>query len=252
MSLEKIISQGKKFVKNSIITATALAAIASFSGCGKSINPLGAKIPAQVTRSADYNFSGDTIEATIMPSEKPYQYIEVAVKKPGDADFGAYEKLSGFTKSIATTTYGNYDFKFKIISDQNETASENTVEIPVYMNEAQSDAALEQAIQEIGVNASTATKGEIKGYEMNGTTGSYEFDADDVEIRCRGPPAYAGFYWFDIQGSKTDTLNQAKKNYINGGLGGGYLFIAPVMSKDEIKNRILQEKNANWPDITGY
>jgi hypothetical protein len=266
MTLEKIIKQAKeiskgigKSIKKDLLTVmlTGSMALSPFlGGCGKSINPLGGKIQATTSRSADYNFCGDTIEAAVTPIETPYQSVEVAVKKPGDADYSAYEQLttpvSGtFKKSLATLTYGTYQFKFRIISDRNDTANEHLAEVPVYMNEAQSDAALEQAINDIGVNASTTTKGEIRGYTMNSTFFGYVSDVAPLTIRCRGPPTYVGSYCIDVQGSKNDTLNENKKNTITSG-GEGYIFISPVTSKDEIKSRILQEKNANWPLIVGY
>jgi len=272
MTLEKIISQGKeiskgigKSIKKDLLTvmlAGSMALSPFLGGCGKAINPLGAKINAQVSRSADYNFSGETIQASITPTERPYQKVEVAVQKPGDADFSAYETLIGngtYTKNLTTSTYGNYKFKFHIVSDKNGTASENIVEVPVYMNEAESDAALEQAINEIGVNAATTTKGEIKDYDINNKKfgpsfnlkGEPVYSDGRIDIRCRGPPTYVGFYYIYIKSSRND---DPPSNIELDGLSppDGNIKSSPIMSKDEIKSRILQEKNANWSQIIGY
>ena len=267
MALEKIIAQGKeinkgigKSLKKNLLTvmlAGSMALAPFIGGCGRSINPLGGKIQATTSRSADYNFCGDTIEAAVTPIETPYQRVEVAVKKPGDADYSAYEQLTNpvsgtFKKSLATLTYGAYQFKFRIISDRNDTANEHLAEVPVYMNEAQSDAALERAINEIGVNASTTTKGEIKSVNINYNSGIIGSIVDAmITIRCRGPPFYNGGYAIDVQGSKSETFEQTRKDAMNN-LGEGYIFISPVMSKDEIKSKVTQEKNANWSLIVGY
>jgi len=257
--LEKIIKNPK--LRNAAAVLTTLAYLSCFSGCGK--NPLLSIINPQKidvnTEQSGTNFSGDIISASVIPVQKGYQYVEAAVKNSNDPNFSAYERLTEnngkFTKYLSTSTYGNYEFKFRVVAPGNTT--ESNVNVPVYMNEDQSDAALEQAINEIGVNPLTVTKGDIKEYTMNiehDGIGGRVVDAS-IDIRCRGAPNYLGTYTIDVQGSNSDIFRQSDKDTINY-YGEGYLFIPAAMSKDEIKNKILEEKNTvspnNWPQISGY
>jgi len=191
---------------------------------------------------------------------------DVSVKTPSGS-YGAYEALTksgnDFTKSItATSEYGDYKAKFRLSLDRTvmnevvDVADEATSK--VYMNEADSDAALEQVVTEIGINSNSdplqVPNNDVMAYWMN-NDGTGTGHIEDVVLRIkkdpptRGPPLYCGYYGVNVQGSTSDTYDSSIKTAYNNN-HSGYIFIGPVKSKDEIKQRLSQEKSDGWPEIT--
>ena len=216
-----------------------------------------------ISTSSGYIFSGDNTSFSIASNANG---AEIAVKKPTDSNYSAYEALtksgSSFTKTQVTSGPGDYNAKFRLSLDRtvmNEVIESSQVATSkVYMNEAESDAALEQAVKEVGLNSNSdpllIPNNEIRQYWTN-TDGAGTGNIEDIVLLIkkdppiRGPPTYSGYYGVNVKGYTSDTYNPAVKTAYNIS-HEGYIFIDPVQSKDEIKNRLLQEKSNGWPEIT--
>jgi hypothetical protein len=199
---------------------------------------------------------------------------DVSVKTPSGS-YGAYEALSksgsDFTKSItATSEYGDYKAKFRLSLDRTvmnevvDVADEATSK--VFMNEVDSDAALERVAKKIGISGmahdqsyldsgkdpTTVADNNIMGYwGPNRNVIGY---MNDIVLSIkksepiRGAPEYEGYYLIDIKGSASETYDSAKKSAING-TSNGYIFMNPLQKDEDIENRLIQEKNSSWPEI---
>ena len=261
--IQKIINNVKKNVVKGL--AALVFASAGLTGCGDVLDPLGTKINGVTTAPSSYVFSGQNAEIKFKPSEKPYQKVEGAYQRPGEA-WTEYQELTDedsdgeYNLNISSTPNpGDYKAKFKTTCGLTSKESDEET-VPIYMNEVQSDSALEEAIYEIGVDSMTTTTGDIKKMWKNSifydSNPNHEVDAL-LDIRCRGPPFWRGYHGIIIQGSDNDTqsANQATIDAFHANLDG-CIYIPPVKTKEEIKNKILDEKNATtphaWPDMSNY
>jgi len=265
MKIKDMFNNLKQKTKINVVKGLAALVFAAsgLTGCGDILDPLGTKINGVTTAPSSYVFSGQNAEIKFKPSEKPYQKVEGAYQRPGE-DWTSYQELTADNNSeynldiSSTPSPGDYKAKFRTTCGLTSKESDEET-IPVYMNEAQSDSALEEAINEIGVNPLTTTKGEIKTFDknFNGYGGRPDLYVDgflDIRYIPVDPSRYHGII---VQGSNSDTqtANQGAIDLYHGN-GDGCIFIPPVKSKDEIKNKILQEKNSttphNWPDIDNW
>lgn len=265
MKLENIISKIGKCVASGMLIAMPFV-----SACQNSnvINPLAPEISNAVYQNSGTKFSGDTITAGITPTEKPYQKVEGRTQRPTE-DWSNYQELTdsdndgNYDLSLSSTPYpGDYNFQFRTQTGNRQTESD-IVTVPVYMNEEQSDSALEQAIQEINVHPelvgtpapvpTAETKGLIKAYEINSNYGTRNYDGI-IYIHCGNGPFYTEMYFMNVKGFNSDGMSQADIDNVKPPYG--VLEIGPVKIKDEIKDAILTEKNIttphSWPQLANW
>lgn len=246
------------------------------TGCSKrhANKVLGSPVNAITEQTSGYSFCGDSIEASIIPAYRPVNEVTVKTTLPDGTFSTEYLTDSDgdgkYTKKISPTTqYGNYNFEFEATSGQQDETVQATV--PVCMNEAQSDSALEQAIKQISPNALQLAVGsyysdahdptqiaddEIMSYWGPNCVGATGYNPDIVDVTLEikksdplgGPPAYGRFYAIDVQGSKTDTLDNAKKDYMHS-VWAGHLFLEPVKSVNDIVSKLQSEKSNKWQQL---
>ena len=275
MKLENILKIGEKnsLVRKAVNFGLAGIIAASLStGCGKNpmgpdvLNPLPSvtqdtqsvdplAINFTITTSGNDNYGGDIISATAtLAQQYPNATIEAAVKSPGAA-YGAYETVTGNTKSLASTVPGDYTIKFRVTGTNSagilSSAEKESAPIEVYMNEVQSDAALQDAVNEIRGPDWNTTPYLINYAEFN--TNVYTPAVVDGAIGFHDPTFMGGnerLYGIDVQGSKTDLFNTATDNFCMTTETPDvitYGFIPKVKTQDEIKTALTNWQSANWP-----
>jgi len=245
-----------KLHKKARNTFIALLVAAGFFNCGKDINPLKPYIPKTEDVGSGVFYSGDTASATKKIDVKAD--VEAQSKAP-NGNYGPLETLTSdngeFTKSFATSTYGDYKVNFEIDPVKGEPFSEEEI-VGVYMNEIEGDNALRDVLASM-TNSSSAVDFDILRFEINRTNafGGGEVVDGVVTYRLNDTPGNERYYGIDLSGDASDVFSQTKKDNINNSGGpppsgwkNGYLHLGNKKSKQGIKNRILQEKTAGWPD----
>ena len=262
MNLENIIKKAGKFIaKKAILPLSFVLMTQSASALFEKnpiIMPLGSAISYSVQASQGTKYSGDSIEATMTPDDKPYQNVKGQYQfvAKGDSLTGTWtdqnitESNGSYKMQLDSTQPGDYYFKFKMNSGSRETETDS-VKVPVYMNEIQSDQALAEAIDEIGVkNVNTALENEITDKWENQSSLGYTSDAviavKNTSKRSSANPR--ALYYVDVKGSNSDVETPGKKTNLNAN-GEGCIYIQPVQSKDELKQILQQEKSSAWPQI---
>jgi hypothetical protein len=272
MKIKDMFNNLKQKTKINVVKGLAALVFAAsgLTGCGDILDPLGTKINGVTTAPSSYVFSGQNAEVKFKPTGKPYQKVEGTYHNPGE-DYCCWQELTDddgdgeYNLNISSTpSPGDYKAKFKTTCGLTSKESDEET-IPVYMNESQSDSALEEAVQEMGIanmahdqyyfqsggDPTTISENEIMSeWGPNFVDIGEEFDIM-LGMKCdraRGPPTYEGLYYIDIKGSNNETFNQAKKDKVNGNYNG-YLFLDPVKSVDDIKTRLQEEKDDSWPQV---
>ena len=233
--------------KINLLEAIVLSIPIALTGCAKIVSPLGTTIDNEVEIQSCYN--GGSAAATITPQNKQYSKIEAKVND------GDYEELTSnngkYTKTITNATNGEYQITFKI--DSGVTETEKIANVPVYMDEDQSDTALGEALSVL-VNSSPAVN-DIKNYQINYTELGHNWD---TRIWIEKGSGNTGMFFIDCQGSNSESSKAA----VMGSLypGAGYKFITPEESnstlsqnlKDHVTTYLLDQKSKGWPTITSW
>ena len=211
-------------------------------------------------------YTGDNPTVTLKNPQDPDGTVtaNLYVKAPGSGNFaniGAMAANGNDLEKVINLTKGGTYKVYAEMSDGINTTKTAEIGIIAYLKNSEAIQAVVDAINEIGVNASTTNRGEIKA--MNYPEINYANSGVDGEVRidiyCRGPPFFRGIYLIDVQGNPTDIDTLTKKPVLNALTGSdqaGYLFITKITNKNHAKQQVLQEKNEttphNWPQLTPY
>jgi hypothetical protein len=183
---------------------------------------------------------------------------DVSVKTPSGS-YGAYEALtksgSDFTKNLTSAEYGDYKAKFRLSLDRTvmnevvDVADEATSK--VYMNEADSDAALNSILTPM-VKSGSTTNYDITWADFNSNEGFgiptahvYNNDAS-LYIYDSNAGGNLREYILDVQGSANDVYNAQKKADADS-VNMSYKNLGKFYSTTTLETAISDLKNQNWP-----
>ncbi len=247
MKFEKMINNAKKGISIGLISFLPF-----LTSCDKIKRPLGLIVDSIVNTSKEVNFKGDTLETTITPTAKPYEGVRVKVYSPNNTNGEEWEELLNngagkHIKRIIADKTGKYSLNIQVKTADSWNDQDTFPHFNVFMNEQDIDSILPEVIEEIGVNRnglSTVPENEITDYHINHNSQGYETDC----FLFVKKNSKQGTYHIDIQGSENDSSNLNKKTFVNN-LKEGYKHSKQVMTRNEIKKVISDEKSAGWPDL---
>ncbi len=247
MKFRKMINNAKKGIAIGLISFFPF-----LTSCDKIKKPLGLVIDSIVNTSKEVNYREDTLETTIIPTAKPYEGVRVKVYSPDSPNEKEWEELSDngagkHIKRIIADKTGIYSLSIQVKTADSWNDQDTFPHFNVFMNEQDIDSALPGVVEEIGVNRndlSTVPENEITDYHINHNSQGYETDC----FLFVKKNSKQGVYHIDIQGLENDSKNFTKKTFVNS-IKEGYKHSEPVMTKDQIKKVISDEKSAGWPDL---
>lgn len=186
-----------------------------------------------------FSNNGETLEVKV--NDEAVTKIEY--KRPCDTNWTTVNG-NQFTAPMQEGCYGYAKVR---VYRKNVLVSE--FDVPIWMGEADSDNALEQAIIESGIDPNTTEIGKIMGYILNP---DWAQDLVSNEDNFDGIiwfwSIYGGSYaLFDIQGSKTEVYSETRKQHVHDSLSG-YAYHLKVMKKDDILYWLNEIKPKNYDD----